>query len=177
MATLKRNPELDRKPYMQEDPTKRDVPTGPDGGDLTTYSEKPRPGRNMYVGATDKARELDKTRDFTLGGGRKMTAKPGEDLYYNKATKQYEMRNAVGGGRSAGRGGATAEELRDNEEAGITTERKIRRGDYGRPGAAPGDLMPPVKKAAGGKVKAYAKGGSVRGDGCATKGKTKGRMV
>jgi hypothetical protein len=29
----------------------------------------------------------------------------------------------------------------------------------------------------GGKVKAYAKGGSVRGDGCATKGKTKGRML
>ena len=29
----------------------------------------------------------------------------------------------------------------------------------------------------GGKVKCYAKGGSVRGDGCATKGKTKGRMV
>lgn len=29
----------------------------------------------------------------------------------------------------------------------------------------------------GGKVKAYAKGGSVRGDGCAQRGKTKGRMV
>ncbi len=31
--------------------------------------------------------------------------------------------------------------------------------------------------AKGGKTKAYAKGGSVRGDGCAVKGKTKGRMV
>lgn len=29
----------------------------------------------------------------------------------------------------------------------------------------------------GGKVKAYAKGGSVRGGGCEVKGKTKGRMV
>ena len=33
-------------------------------------------------------------------------------------------------------------------------------------------------KKRGGRVKAYAKGGSVtRGDGCATKGKTKGRIV
>jgi hypothetical protein len=29
----------------------------------------------------------------------------------------------------------------------------------------------------GGKVKKYAKGGSVRGDGCAQRGKTKGRMI
>jgi len=40
--------------------------------------------------------------------------------------------------------------------------------------------MPAMKK--GGKVKKYAKGGSVssaskRADGCATKGKTKGRMI
>lgn len=33
-----------------------------------------------------------------------------------------------------------------------------------------------VKKAKGGTMK-YAKGGMVRGDGCATKGKTKGRMI
>ena len=54
----------------------------------------------------------------------------------------------VGGGRSAGRGGATAEELRDYEEEGITTERKIKRGDYGKPGMAPMEPMPkPTKKA------------------------------
>jgi hypothetical protein len=40
----------------------------------------------------------------------------------------------------------------------------------------------PVTKRRGGKVKKMAKGGSVspaskRGDGCATKGKTKGRFV
>jgi hypothetical protein len=34
---------------------------------------------------------------------------------------------------------------------------------------------PAVKKAKGGMMKAYAKGGSV--DGCAMRGKTKGRMV
>ena len=56
----------------------------------------------------------------------------------------------VGGGRSAGRGGATAEELRDYEEEGITTERKIKRGDYGKPGMAPMEPMPkPMKKAKG----------------------------
>ena len=35
----------------------------------------------------------------------------------------------------------------------------------------------PVKKAMGGKVKKYAKGGVTRADGCITKGRTKGRMV
>ena len=33
-----------------------------------------------------------------------------------------------------------------------------------------------VKKAKGGATKGYAKGGSVRGDGCAQRGKTKGTM-
>jgi hypothetical protein len=122
-------------------------------------------------------RDLDKPRAFTLGSGRTTIARPGEDLFYNRATGQYEMRSAVGGGRSAGRGGATAEELRDYEEEGITTERKIKRGDYGGPGKAPTDLMPPTKKAKGGITKGYAKGGVTRADGCAVKGHTKGRMV
>lgn len=43
--------------------------------------------------------------------------------------------------------------------------------------AASSPAKPPVKKAAGGCAKAYAKGGSVRGGGCEVKGKTKGRMV
>ncbi len=73
----------------------------------------------------------------------------------------------VGGGRSAGRGGPTVEELLDAEEEGITTERKIKRGDYGKPGMAPSDPMP----------KKFAKGGSVRGGGCEQRGKTRGRMV
>lgn len=34
-----------------------------------------------------------------------------------------------------------------------------------------------TKKAAGGGVKGYAKGGVTRADGCARKGKTKGKMV
>jgi hypothetical protein len=87
--------------------------------------------------------------------------------------------NPVGvrGGRSAGRGGATAEELRDYEEEGITTERKIKRGDYGGPGKAPMDLMPPVKKAMGGMTKKYANGGSVRGAGVAQRGVKQCKMV
>lgn len=38
-------------------------------------------------------------------------------------------------------------------------------------------IKPAMKKAKGGAVKKYAKGGMVRGDGCAQRGKTKGRMV
>lgn len=118
------------------------------------------------------SRDLDKTREFTLGSGT-YVARPGEDLIYDKDTG-YQMRNVVGGGRSAGRGGPTAEEMRDAEDEGITTERKIRRGDYGKPGMAPMEPMPkPVKKAKGGMC--YAKGGKI--DGCARKGKTRGRMV
>lgn len=84
----------------------------------------------------------------------------------------------VGGGRSAGRGGATVEELRDYEEEGITTERKIRRGDYGKPGMAPMEPMPkPMKKAKGGMVKKYRNGGYVRAaDGCAKSGLTRGTV-
>ena len=89
-----------------------------------------------------------------------------------------------GVGRCGGRCGATVEELQDYEEEGITTERKIKRGDYGKPGMAPMDLMPPtkktapVKKAKGGMTKAYRNGGYVTAaDGCAKTGRTKGRFV
>lgn len=37
--------------------------------------------------------------------------------------------------------------------------------------------VPAVKKAKGGMIKKYAKGGVTRADGCITKGRTKGRMV
>ncbi len=113
------------------------------------------------------SRDLDKPRRFKLGSG-EYEAQPGEDLFYNRKTGQYELRNVVGGGRSAGRGGLTAEELRDIEEEGITTERKIKRGDYGKPGRAPTEPTP--------KTKGYAKGGVTRADGCARKGHTKGKM-
>tara|TARA_R110000868_G_C10447389_1_gene726012 strand:+ start:60 stop:431 length:372 start_codon:yes stop_codon:yes gene_type:complete len=120
------------------------------------------------------SRDLDKTREFTSGSGT-YVARPGEDLIYDPKTG-YQMRNVVGGGRSAGRGGATAEEMRDVEEEGITTERKMKRGDYGPTKTAPTEPMPkPVKKAAGGMTKGYAKGGSI--DGCAQRGKTKGRYI
>ncbi len=36
---------------------------------------------------------------------------------------------------------------------------------------------PELRKANGGKVKGYAKGGVTRADGCVTKGHTKGKMV
>lgn len=89
-------------------------------------------------------------------------------------------RTDVGGGRSAGRGGPTAEEMADYYEEGLTTERKIKRGDYGKPGMAPMEPMPkpPMKKAMGGMTKAYRKGGYVTAaDGCCSKGHTQGRMV
>lgn len=42
-----------------------------------------------------------------------------------------------------------------------------------------GEMAHPSGKKAGGSCKGYAKGGSAssRGDGCATKGRTKGRMI
>ena len=42
-----------------------------------------------------------------------------------------------------------------------------------------GEMAHPSGKKAGGSCKSYAKGGSAssRGDGCATKGHTKGRMI
>jgi hypothetical protein len=111
------------------------------------------------------SRDLDKTRRFTLGSGT-YEAKPGEDLLYDKKTG-YQIRNVVGGGRSAGRGGPTAEEMRDAEEEGITTERKMKRGDYGPSQTAPTEPMPkPVRKAAGGKI-----------DGCAQRGRTNCKYV
>ena len=58
------------------------------------------------------------------------------------------------------------------------------RGIYSRSVAAPGMSldMPdekPVKKRVGGKIKKMSNGGSAskRADGCAVRGKTKGRMV
>jgi hypothetical protein len=79
----------------------------------------------------------------------------------------------------SGRGlipGPTLEQLLDYEEEGLTTERKIKRGDYGKPGMAPMEPMPKpktVKKASGGSVSSA----SSRADGCAQRGKTKGRIL
>ena len=84
--------------------------------------------------------------------------------------------------RSTGRGGPTAEELADYEDEGLTTERKIRRGDYGRPGMAPVAPVPkppsrsaskPEKK----EQRKYAKGGAVRGSGCEQRGLRKCKVV
>lgn len=86
------------------------------------------------------------------------------------ATRQIIQGEKAGAGRGK-QGGPTAEELKDFEEEGITTERKIKRGDYGRPGMAPTEPMP--KFAKGGKVSSA----SSRADGCAQRGKTKGTMI
>ncbi len=88
--------------------------------------------------------------------------------------KPYEA--GAGRGRP---GGPTAEELREYDERGLTTERKIRRGDYGPPGTAPTDPMPPAKKAVAPTkpvVKKAAGGSVTRADGCVTKGHTRGTM-
>ena len=84
--------------------------------------------------------------------------------------KKMMMPRPAGAGRGM-QGGPTAQELLDYDEEGLTTERKIKRGDYGRPGMAPMEPMPKPKK--------MAKGGSAsaRADGCAQRGKTRGKMV
>ena len=73
-----------------------------------------------------------------------------------------------------------------------TAEQYVRRGGMAPRDVMPEDLAPPkrmrmppkevkskvpVKKMMGGNVKSYAKGGSVRGDGCAQRGKTRGRVL
>ena len=66
--------------------------------------------------------------------------------------------SGVGGGRSGGKGGPTAKELKqyeDKQDAGVYTSEK------GKP-PSPREM---------------AKGGVTRADGCITKGGTKGRMV
>ena len=66
--------------------------------------------------------------------------------------------SGVGGGRSGGKGGATAKELKqyeDKQDAGVYTSEK------GQP-PSPREM---------------AKGGVTRADGCITKGHTKGRMI
>ena len=66
--------------------------------------------------------------------------------------------SGVGGGRSGGKGGSTAKELKqyeDKQDAGVYTSEK------GKP-PSPREM---------------AKGGVTRADGCITKGGTKGRMV
>lgn len=72
--------------------------------------------------------------------------------------------------RSTGRGGATAEEMRKYH---ADKEAKKDRGIY------TAEMGPPPQDIDGGSVKPtkkYAKGGSVRGDGCAQRGHTKGKM-
>ena len=70
-------------------------------------------------------------------------------------------------------GGPTAKELADYEakqNEGIFTAEKIKKGQE-----APRDLMPDDFKKRVAPPKKYAKGGSI--DGCAQRGKTKGRVV
>jgi hypothetical protein len=166
------------------------------------------------------SRDLDKPRRFKLGSG-EYEAQPGEDLFYNRKTGQYELRNAVGGGRSAGRGGLTAEELRDIDEAKEIAEYRKRPDYFGYEDYTPSgraalkaynkaaekakDSVKPKRaqpyspsaakvaqqaqretaseiqretrgKAGSASSGKYAKGGSVRGNGCAQRGKTRGTM-
>lgn len=117
------------------------------------------------------SRDLDKTREFTLGSGT-YVARPGEDLIYDKDTG-YQMRNIVGGGRSAGRGGATAEEMeayhasrkaKDKPPAGVQAEIDAMKQEKANEAG--------MKAHEGRKL---AKGGKI--DGCAQRGKTRGKVV
>jgi hypothetical protein len=77
--------------------------------------------------------------------------------------------NNAGAGRGK-QGGPTAKELADYEkkqDAGIFTTEK------GKPPQDIDSASAPVKKAAGGKITSASK----RADGCAQRGKTRGKMV
>ena len=118
-------------------------------------------------------RDLDKTRYFTLGSGT-YEAKPGEDLLYDKKTG-YQIRNVVGGGRSAGRGGATAAEMSayhakkrpaDKPPAGVKADLDAMKQEKANEAG--------MKAHEGRKL---AKGGSVKGGGCEQRGLRKCKVI
>jgi hypothetical protein len=128
-------------------------------------------------------RDLDKTRYFTLGSGQTHEAKPGEDLVYDKKTG-YQIRNVVGGGRSAGRGGATAEEMRayyakkrsaDKPPAGVKADLDAMKQEKANEAGMKSHEGRRLAK--GGMAKGYAKGGSVKGSGCEQRGLRKCKVV
>lgn len=82
--------------------------------------------------------------------------------------------NALRAGQIGVRGTTMAERERAAAAAEKATERFRRLKESGGMGSGRGAGR---QYAAGGSVKAFAKGGSVRGGGCETKGKTKGRFV
>ena len=84
--------------------------------------------------------------------------------------KHYQSGGAVPApGKVPGEGGRKSR-MRDmiSDEERRELDAPLRPEDFQRP-------APKMKK--GGMVKKYAAGGMTRGDGCATRGKTKGRMV
>ena len=118
------------------------------------------------------SRDLDQTREYTLGSGT-YVAKPGEELVYDPKTG-YQMRNVVGGGRGAGRGGPTAKEMeayharkaKDKPPAGIRAELDAMKQENANEAG--------MKVHEGRKL---AKGGSVKGGGCEQRGLRKCKVM
>jgi hypothetical protein len=118
------------------------------------------------------SRDLDQTREYTLGSGT-YVAKPGEELVYDPKTG-YQMRNVVGGGRGAGRGGPTAKEMeayharkaKDKPPAGIRAELDAMKQEKANEAG--------MKAHEGRKL---AQGGPVRGAGIARQGVRKCKVV
>ena len=125
------------------------------------------------------SRDLDQTREYTLGSGT-YVAKPGEELVYDPKTG-YQMRNVVGGGRGAGRGGPTAKEMeayharkaKDKPPAGIRAELDAMKQE--KANEAGMKVHEGRKLAKGGSC--YAKGGSVKGGGCEQRGLRKCKVM
>lgn len=123
-----------------------------DGADEEALSNRERFGRRQTKAAGVRAGARSLGRLGYLGGAAGLGVKTGAKLV--------ELDEAAERGRERRR-------LQDEQESEIA---KVPEADMPRKEDV-------VGMAKGGKAKAYAKGGKVRGGGCETKGKTKGRFV
>lgn len=123
-------------------------------------------------GGAFRSRRASSDEDFGREGRREVS-KPAEDMRASRGMNRAPV--------SSGRGVSPGRGMPGSNSGDMPPRRPgYKLSDVDRPGTSVRyeneDTSDMVYKK-GGKVKAYAKGGSVRGGGCEAKGKTKGRMV
>lgn len=128
--------------------------------------------------ALNNSRGVRASSDEDFGReGRREAPKPAVDMRADRGMN----RAPVSSGRGVSPGRGMPEPAPDMRAArGMNRAPGYKLSDVERPGTNvryENEDTSDMAYKKGGKVKAYAKGGAVRGGGCETKGKTKGRMV
>ena len=169
------------------------------GGDTFGLRREEDVMRRMGVDRTEARKRLAKLDEVEGRGGKAagITESEKENAKTAATVGSLALGGAGGAGLAALRGGATAARAAAPAVARAATSRGIGSGRAAASetparsatsrGIRPNKPEPPRKTkkigsarndmAAGGSVKAFAKGGSVRGGGCETKGKTRGKFV